>query len=134
MVILKSAFDVNWLWNENSTSPRRSKTSNARTFSSWALLVSSAWLHIRIWRLIGFRKIWLLNMAAKSPAKKKLKQLAKISPKNYFSFFLLSKIYISMPHDGKIFPALLLFLSWNLLENILFRLNCKLSKSPRFVE
>ena len=86
-----------------------------------------------------WKHYWILkNLASQHgsqiSSEKKLKQLAKISPKNYFSFFCCQKIYISMPHDGKIFPSLLLFLSWNLLENILFCLNCKLSKSPCLVE
>ena len=137
MNLRKSAFDVNWLWNENSTSPRRSKTSNARTFSSWALLVSSAWLHICIWRLetlLDFKKFgfstWQPNLQ-----RKKVETISQdFTEKLFLIFFCCQKIYISMPHDGKNFPSLLLFLSWNVLENILFRLNCKLSKSPCFVE
>ena len=82
-----------------------------------------------------WKHYWILkNLASQHgsqiSSEKKLKQLAKISPKNYFSFFCCQKIYISMPHDGKIFRLCFSFFP----ENILFRLNCKLSKSPCFVE
>ena len=111
-MILKSAFDVNWLWNKNSTSPRRSKSSNARTFNSWALLVSSAWLHICIWRLetlLDFKKFgfstWHQNLQ-----RKKVETISQdFTEKLFLIFFCCQKIYISMPHDGKIFRLCFFF-------------------------
>ena len=70
----------------------------------------------------------------KISSEKKVETISQDFTEKLFLIFLLSKNLHFDATWWKNFPSLLLFLSWNVLENILFRLNCKLSKSPCFVE
>ena len=70
----------------------------------------------------------------KISSEKKVETISQDFTEKLFLIFFAVKKFTFRCHMMEKFSVSASFLSWNLLENILFCLNCKLSKSPCFVE